>query len=154
MEIPSILFLGCLVFLVAFCSWKALNFAYLRPRKLERFLRKQGFKGNRFKFLYGDTKEMRQIFEASKTGSINLDDDIKPRVGGFIAKAIATYGNYCFVWLGPKPSVIINDPEIAKEILTKTETFGKTLLNDRLLRHLVTGVASMKERNGSSTEKF
>ncbi|EPS71635.1 hypothetical protein M569_03125, partial [Genlisea aurea] len=116
------------------------NFAYFRPKKLEGFLRKQGFKGNRFNFLYGDVKEMLQFFEASKTKPINLNDDIKPRAVGFFNKTITTYGKKCFAWIGPTPALILNDPEIVKDIFNKTDAFGRGQPMNPFIRLIVTGL--------------
>ncbi|EPS71634.1 hypothetical protein M569_03124, partial [Genlisea aurea] len=127
---------------LVFYSWRAITFAYFRPKKLERFLRKQGFKGNRFNFLYGDIKEMVQFFEASKARPINLDDDIKPRAVGFLNKTITTYGKNCFIWFGPRPSVILNDPEIVKDVLNKTDAFVKGQPSNPLLKLLATGLVT------------
>ncbi|EPS59034.1 hypothetical protein M569_15776, partial [Genlisea aurea] len=73
---------------------------------------------------------------------ISLDDDIKPRAVGFFNKTITTYGKKCFIWIGPKPAVILSDPLIVKDVLNKTEAFGQGKHSNPLGRLLVTGLIS------------
>lgn len=39
---------------------------------------------------------------------------------------IELVGENCFIWFGPKPAVLISDPEMIKEILSKNYVFQKT----------------------------
>lgn len=59
---------------------RILNWVWLRPRKLENILRKQGFKGNPYKFFFGDVKALIKMGEEAKSKPIGLSDDILPRV--------------------------------------------------------------------------
>ncbi|KAL1560585.1 unspecific monooxygenase [Salvia divinorum] len=104
-----------LAFVALIYTWKLLNWAYFNPKKLEKALRKQGLKGNPYKLVYGDYKEIMQTFIQGRSSPINLHDDIKPRLQGFFLNIIQKYGNECFFWIGPKPSVILTDPELLKE---------------------------------------
>ncbi|KAI8552353.1 hypothetical protein RHMOL_Rhmol06G0260100 [Rhododendron molle] len=66
------------------CAWKAVNWVWLRPKQLERCLRDQGFKGNPYRFLYGDSKEFGTAIIAARSKPMDAnDDDIVPRVGPF-----------------------------------------------------------------------
>ncbi|PKI58935.1 hypothetical protein CRG98_020681 [Punica granatum] len=62
-------------------AWRVLNWVWLRPKKLERLLREQGFKGNPYKFLYGDLKESAKMIKESKSRPIGLSDDPVPPFG-------------------------------------------------------------------------
>ena len=88
-----------LAFAALIYTWKILNWAYIKPKKLEKALRKQGLRGNPYKLVYGDFKEIMQTIIEARSSPINLHDDIKPRVQGFFLNTIQKYGNFlnfCF----------------------------------------------------------
>ncbi|EPS68899.1 hypothetical protein M569_05873, partial [Genlisea aurea] len=95
----------------------------------EKLLRKEGFRGNNYRLLYGDLKDLVTILEASKSNPIDIDDDIKPRLISFLLKTLKTYGKETFIWLGPTPAIVLLDPELVKEVLTKTDVYGKPGFN-------------------------
>lgn len=74
--------------------WQFFNWVWLKPRKAERFFRKQGMKGNSYKFLYGDTKEADLMYKKSYSKPIGLNDDILPRIMPNILDAVQKYGIY------------------------------------------------------------
>ncbi|KAG5545984.1 hypothetical protein RHGRI_018223 [Rhododendron griersonianum] len=123
------------------CAWKAVNWVWLRPRQLERCLRDQGFKGNPYRFLYGDYKEFAsEIKEArSKPPMESSDNDIVPRVIPFHQYFVNLHGTNYFAWLGPKPRLNITDPKLIKEILSNIDVFRKPAMNP-LGKLLLTGV--------------
>uniref|UniRef100_A0A0D3DWW4 Uncharacterized protein n=1 Tax=Brassica oleracea var. oleracea TaxID=109376 RepID=A0A0D3DWW4_BRAOL len=51
------------VFLIGFSIlilnwvWRAVNWVWLRPKRLEKYLKKQGFSGNSYRILMGDMRE-------------------------------------------------------------------------------------------------
>ncbi|KAG8386770.1 hypothetical protein BUALT_Bualt03G0183500 [Buddleja alternifolia] len=136
---------ACLAFVFVFViyyTWRVLNWAYITPKRLEKRLRKQGLKGNSYKLVYGDLKEMLKTIEEAKSKPINLDDDIKPRVIAFLIKIVQKYGNESFIWLGPRPIVIITDPELIKEVMTKFNVYQKQPNSSPLTKLLAQGVVS------------
>ncbi|KAK2979911.1 hypothetical protein RJ640_029574 [Escallonia rubra] len=106
-------------------AWRVLNSVWLRPRKLEKYLRQQGLRGTSYKLLYGDMKEVSAMMKEVQSKPIGLSDDIVPRLIPFAQKAIKNYGKNCFTWLGPKPLVYIMDPDLIKEITTKNFQFRR-----------------------------
>ncbi|KAD2804263.1 hypothetical protein E3N88_37640 [Mikania micrantha] len=93
-------------------GWKLLNWVWLEPKKLEKWLRDEGYKGNSYRFPLGDL--------------IELSTRIKE-------------GKKSFVWFGPKPRVYIRDPELIKEILLRPNDFMKPHpepFRDRIVRGL------------------
>lgn len=96
------------------CAWKLVNWVWLRPKQLERCLRDQGFKGNPYRFLYGDSKEFASMIKEAKSKTMEAsDDNIVPRVIPFHQYFInrhgtyvtLTYSLYCSCYYrGPKPS--------------------------------------------------
>ncbi|KAH7861086.1 hypothetical protein Vadar_021576 [Vaccinium darrowii] len=122
------------------CAWKIVNWVWLRPKQLERCLRDQGFKGNPYRFLYGDSKEFASTIKEAKSKTMEAsDDDIVPRVVPFHQYFVNRHGTNHFVWLGPTPRLTITDPKLIKEILSKSEVFQKPALNPHF-KLLVTGI--------------
>ncbi|KAL3502797.1 hypothetical protein ACH5RR_037246 [Cinchona calisaya] len=121
--------------------WRVFNWVWLKPKKLEKQLKEQGIKGNPYKLLYGDFKEISTLFKEAHSKPINLSDDILPRVIPYFPEAIKKYGKNTYVWLGPTPLVLILDPGQIREIMQKIYLFQKPRANP-LSRLLVEGLAS------------
>ncbi|KAK3029560.1 hypothetical protein RJ639_038449 [Escallonia herrerae] len=120
-------------------AWRVLNSVWLRPRKLEKYLRQQGLRGTSYKLLYGDMKEVSAMMKEAQSRPISLSDDIVPRLIPFAQKAIKNYGKNCFTWLGPKPLVYIMDPDLIKEITTKNLQFRRPNRDNPLTKLLAKG---------------
>ncbi|CAH1427403.1 unnamed protein product [Lactuca virosa] len=54
----------------------------------------QGLKGNSYRFLFGDLKEMAQMTQQAKSKPIDFKDDIMPRALPFVHKSVAAYGTF------------------------------------------------------------
>ncbi|XP_073141810.1 cytochrome P450 CYP72A219-like [Henckelia pumila] len=139
---PEVLCAIIAAFALLICVWKAANWVWLRPKKLENLLRKQGFRGNPYRFLTGDFKELRKMIEEARSKPISVDDDIKPRVIPFPLKTIKKYGNASFIWLGPKPLVFITDPTLVKEVMSKSNLYQKPKNDNPLANLLAQGLVS------------
>ncbi|KAL8267245.1 hypothetical protein R6Q59_004589 [Mikania micrantha] len=72
-------------------GWRFFNWAWLRPKRTEKSLREQGLAGNRYRFLFGDLKEVVQTTEQAKLKPIKLTDNIVPRIIPFYYTAANTY---------------------------------------------------------------
>lgn len=73
-------------------AWRVLNWVWLRPKKLEKYLRQQGLSGNSYRFLFGDLKENVIMLKEAKSRPINFDDNIAIRVMPFVFKLFKDYG--------------------------------------------------------------
>lgn len=73
-------------------AWRVLNWVWLRPKKLERYLRQQGLSGKPYMLLYGDLKETTVMLKQAKSRSFNVSDDITPRLIPFLRKMVKDYG--------------------------------------------------------------
>ena len=73
-------------------GWRVLNWLWLRPKKLERLLRKQGLQGNPYRILIGDTKDILKMQKEARSKPMNLSDDIVPRVFSHVQQSVNKYG--------------------------------------------------------------
>ncbi|XP_045801121.1 cytochrome P450 72A68-like isoform X9 [Trifolium pratense] len=132
-----------ILILVTLCliwAWKVLNWLWLRPKKLEKLLREQGLQGNPYRILVGDTKDLFKMEKEARSKSMNLTDDILPRVNPYIHHSVKIHGKNSFIWFGIKPRVTLTEPEQIKDVLNKISEFPKT--NYKIFKLLASGVAS------------
>ncbi|KAK9937708.1 hypothetical protein M0R45_014480 [Rubus argutus] len=124
-------------------AWRALDWVWFKPKRLERCLRVQGLKGNSYRLLYGDMKENSILLKQAKSKPMNLSSshDIAPRLIPIVEQTVKTYGKNSFVWIGPIPRVNIMNPEDIKAVFTNLDDFQKPALNP-FFKMLITGVAS------------
>ncbi|XP_059302783.1 cytochrome P450 72A397-like [Lycium ferocissimum] len=135
---PMVMTIG-LVLILTWAAWWILQYIWLRPKKMEKWLRKQGFKGNNYRLWHGDLKDMNKMNTDAFSKPISLTDDILPRVVPFHHHIIQEYGKKSFIWHGPTPRVHIMEPELIREILFKYNTFRKPM-SQPLVSLLVRGV--------------
>ncbi|CAN4103181.1 unnamed protein product [Withania somnifera] len=126
-------------------AWRLLDWAWFKPRKLNKCLRKQGLKGNSYKLVFGDIKELAKSFEDVKSKPLNVsDDDISPRILPYFVETIKKHGKNSFIWVGPKPMVLVWDPEIIRDVFNKHALYQKPE-STPLTKLLAQGVASYEE---------
>ncbi|KAI4388234.1 hypothetical protein MLD38_000581 [Melastoma candidum] len=125
METYFSILLSILLFPVLVIAWSALNWVWIRPRKLERILRLQGFSGNPYRFLYGDLRDSSLMLSQARSRPSSVSDDVKTRVLPFLNQLVKTQGKNSFMWLGPIPRINIMDPSHLKEILSKIHDYQK-----------------------------
>ncbi|XP_040930289.1 cytochrome P450 CYP72A219 isoform X2 [Gossypium hirsutum] len=123
-ELVSLLVVGLLMI----WGWRALNWVWLAPKRLERCLRQQGLAGNSYRFLSGDIKELFTMSRQTRAKPMPLSDDIGPYVVPFQHQTVNQYGKNSFTWFRPRPRVNITDPEKIREILNKFNDFQKNML--------------------------
>ncbi|KAG5597302.1 hypothetical protein H5410_038534 [Solanum commersonii] len=133
----------CVAFLLVY-TWKVLNWAWFKPKKLEKYLRKSGLKGNQYKLLYGDLKEFTESVIEAKSKPVNFSDDIAQRIIPFFFDSINKNGKNSFMWLGPYPVVLITDPEHLKEIFTKNYVYLKQNHPNPMTKLLAQGLANLE----------
>ncbi|XP_057792310.1 cytochrome P450 CYP72A219-like [Salvia miltiorrhiza] len=145
---------ACVALIVLVQAWKLLNMMYLTPKRLERILRKQGFKGNPYRFPAGDLKELGLAIHELLSKPLRLEDDIKPRVMTFVHKTMQKHGNESFFWQGPQPSVIITDVGLIKEVTAKHAVFGKPLTPNPLTDLFASGVVTLEKDKWAKHRKI
>ncbi|KAK4493042.1 hypothetical protein RD792_018143 [Penstemon davidsonii] len=126
MNLSSVLTSFLIIASVTFAV-KVLNWIWFSPKKLEKFLRKQGLNGNPYRLLVGDMNDLIGVVKSEQSKSIQLFDNLSSHIMPYFHQIIQKHGQNPFTWFGPSPRLIITDPHIIKEILTKPELFHKTL---------------------------
>ncbi|XP_009617254.1 cytochrome P450 CYP72A219 [Nicotiana tabacum] len=144
---------AAIIITLVVCIWRVLNWVWFRPKKLEKLLRKQGLKGNSYRILYGDMKELSGMIKEANSKPMNLSDDIAPRLVPFFLDTIKKYGKKSFVWLGPKPLVFVMDPELIKEVFSKNYLYQKPHSNP-LTKLLAQGLVSQEEDKWAKHRKI
>ncbi|CAA2987637.1 cytochrome P450 CYP72A219-like [Olea europaea subsp. europaea] len=144
----------CCAFVLLIYTWRVLDWVWFKPKKMEKCLRQQGLNGNSYRFLYGDLKGLISMLQKAKSKPINLSDDIKRRIIPFFLKTLENYGTNAFMWLGPRPLIIITDPELIKEVLTKNYVYQKPVNMNPLTKLLVQGVVSYEEDKWAKHRKI
>lgn len=73
--------------------WSALNWVWLRPKRIERRLKQQGLQGNSYRPLIGDIRDMVKMIKEAKSKPMDPhSNEIAPRVLPFVVHTIAKYG--------------------------------------------------------------
>ncbi|KAF3339942.1 cytochrome P450 CYP72A219-like protein [Carex littledalei] len=137
------LFLGAFSLLLLWGAAQVLEWAWLRPRRLDQALRKQGLRGTVYRSLAGDLKENTRLNKEACAKPITFSHDIVPRVAPLFHRSMKEFGKQSFTWFGPIPRITIRDPELVREILSnkfghfqkqKPSRFGR-LLADGLVNY-------------------
>ncbi|WRX28384.1 Cytochrome P450 - like 10 [Theobroma cacao] len=144
MEVPPVIgiSLSFLVVGILVWGWRILDWVWMRPKRLERCLRKQGLTGNSYRFLSGDIKESFAMSRQARSKPMPLSDDITQYVGPFLHQTVKNSGKSSFSWVGPIPRVTIMEPEEIREIFTKFNDFQKPHSNP-LVTLLVSGLVNL-----------
>ncbi|KAK4714488.1 hypothetical protein R3W88_020395 [Solanum pinnatisectum] len=135
-------------------TWRVLNWAWFKPKKLEKYLRKSGLKGNPYKLFYGDLNELTNKLNEARSKPINFSDDIAQRLIPFFLDSINKNGKSSFVWLGPYPTVLITDPEHVKEIFTKNYGYQKIAHPNPFAKSFAKGLAFLEEDKWAKHRKI
>ncbi|KAI9083486.1 hypothetical protein K1719_034428 [Acacia pycnantha] len=141
LKVASSTVVGIVIAVIVILIGRVANWVWVRPKRLERCLRRQNLKGNSYRPVFGDLKEMGHMVQVAKSKPINLDDNIIPRVLPFHHQLIQNYGKNSFMWFGPNPVVTIMNPEDIKEVFTNISVFQKIPTNS-LTKPLITGLVS------------
>ncbi|KAG8370316.1 hypothetical protein BUALT_Bualt14G0104200 [Buddleja alternifolia] len=127
--------------IVILWAWKVFNWAWLEPKRMEKFLRSQGLKGNSYRFLLGDSREISDMYEEAYSKTLGPYDDIVPRVMPFIEKTVKTYGYNSFAWIGPRARIIISEAELMRVVLNKHRNYQKSFrVFNKIIRLAIGGL--------------
>ncbi|CAB4277173.1 unnamed protein product [Prunus armeniaca] len=59
-------------------GWKVVNWVWLKPKKLERYLRQQGLSGNSYRLLTGDLTDNSKMTKEALSKPMEFSHDIVP----------------------------------------------------------------------------
>ncbi|KAF5199593.1 Cytochrome p450 [Thalictrum thalictroides] len=145
MEVVLLCFLVVFLVLVAVWTLKTVNWLWLKPMKMKKYLKKQGIDGPSYKLFYGNLKEIVSMMKKARSKPMELSHHIAPRLLPFDDQTVKVYGKMFVSWIGPTPRLNIMDPELIREILSnKFGHFGKVRSNP-LGKLLATGLVSYQD---------
>ena len=122
------LFLLLVIFLVIL--WKFIYSFIWVPWRIENHFQKQGIRGPGYRLISGNTNEIKSIFAKALSKPIPFDHDIIHRTAPFYYRWSIKYGKTFLYWFGTTPRLAIFEPDMIKEILTKSDgSFEKIPLN-------------------------
>ncbi|CDY13716.1 BnaA06g32070D [Brassica napus] len=105
--------------------WKACWIFLLRPWMITRRFKKQGISGPKYRFVYGNLKEIKKMKKEAKDWVLDPNsNDIFPRVVPHYHNWLSQYGETFIYWNGTKPTLFISDPELGKQILSRKLGFA------------------------------
>ncbi|KAL8189217.1 hypothetical protein R6Q57_028783 [Mikania cordata] len=135
--------------------WTVVQWVWLRPRAIERCLRKQGLRGPPYRLLHGDTNQMATMARQALMNSnpIGLSDNFLPTVLPFYHHIIHTYGKNSFTWKGPTARITTMDPELIKEVLVNNKIYKKPTPNP-MVKLLVSGIPSYEDQKWAKHRKI
>ena len=82
-DATTMMFVGFCIAFVTILLTKALSWLWLEPKRAERYLRRQGLKGNSYTLFFGDIKAISTLIQKAKTKPLDINDDVTPRLVPF-----------------------------------------------------------------------
>ncbi|KAF1001430.1 hypothetical protein AG4045_006302, partial [Apium graveolens] len=116
---------------------KQANKYWFRPKKMEKRLREIGFKGNPYRIIFGDSKDVDRMRAQVTSKPMELSA-ISYSVFYHITYICSRSKKY-FIWFGMKPRLSILDPMLVKDILSRPNEFRKPG-NDQMGTNMVPSI--------------
>ncbi|KAF9596062.1 hypothetical protein IFM89_006989 [Coptis chinensis] len=66
--------------LVILYTWRLLNWIWLKPMKMEKYLREQGIRGPPYRLFYGNIKEIMVSMKKARSKPMELSHCVTPRI--------------------------------------------------------------------------
>ncbi|KAG9447966.1 hypothetical protein H6P81_014094 [Aristolochia fimbriata] len=115
---------GAPLLLIVFTSllliWilRVIHIFWVKPKRLERHLKRQGIPGDPYSLFVGDLKKMGEVTRAALSKPMTqMNHEIVPRVVAFVHRTVQKHGKISVIWNGPTPRVIIMDAELIRLII-------------------------------------
>nr|XP_017234298.1 PREDICTED: cytochrome P450 CYP72A219-like isoform X1 [Daucus carota subsp. sativus] len=132
---------------------KLANTYWFRPKRIEKRLRKLGFRGSQYRIIFGDAKDIGKMRAASTSKPMEPSDKIASRILPYYHNMVQKHGKTFFFWFGTKARLNISDPVLVKDILSRTDEFRKPN-NDQMARVLVGGLFSSEGKTWAQHKKI
>lgn len=84
--------LGLMTIAIAWILMVVLEWVWLKPKKLEKWLRQHGFSGNSYRLLHGDIKDRTQLHIQAASQPISISDSHQRRILPYDYHILQTYG--------------------------------------------------------------
>ncbi|KAL6619257.1 hypothetical protein ACP70R_034396 [Stipagrostis hirtigluma subsp. patula] len=109
------------------CALRLLHAFLWVPQRLERRLRRQGVRGPPRRLLSGNAADYRALHAAAHSAPLAaFHHSIVARAAPHYREWPARYGRPLVFWLGPRPRLVVSDPELVKAALADaTGAFDK-----------------------------
>ncbi|CAM0907022.1 unnamed protein product [Alopecurus aequalis] len=128
---------------LAWFAVRALEWAWWRPRSLERALRSQGLRGTAYRSVAGDAPLLVRLNKEARSRTMPLGcHDVVPRAMPLFHQAMKEHGKTSITWFGPVPRVTITKPELVREVLSNKFGHFEKLTFGRLQKMLHNGLGS------------
>eukprot|EP00257_Ricinus_communis_P001632 XP_002512042.2 cytochrome P450 CYP749A22 [Ricinus communis] len=119
--VSSCIFVCFISFLIKF-----LYEIWWNPIRIQSSLRSQGIQGPSYRFYYGNSQDMVKMRMEALRSSTELSHQLLPRVQPHIYFWINLHGKNYVSWLGPRPQLVLTEPNLVKEVLSnRDETYPK-----------------------------
>uniref|UniRef100_A0A1W7HBX9 Cytochrome P450 n=1 Tax=Scoparia dulcis TaxID=107240 RepID=A0A1W7HBX9_SCODU len=122
-----------LLFLVIILARSLVKFVYSYiyfPWKITKHFEKQGIQGPPYHLIYGNTEDMKKLMKEATSKPINPPShDILRRIAPYYDIWSNQYGKKFLMWYGPKPLLMLSEPDMIKELLITNACMGKDSFN-------------------------
>uniref|UniRef100_A0A166D105 Cytochrome P450 n=1 Tax=Daucus carota subsp. sativus TaxID=79200 RepID=A0A166D105_DAUCS len=133
-----------------------LNKLWLTPIRKQRFLRQQGIKGNSYKFLHGNTKDILSMRRQSMAIPMDcLSHNLFPKLQPHFYSWLKIYGKNFLTWYGPRPELFVTEVEYIKEIMNKVQDYPKIEMSTGFVKVLLgDGLVTAKGKKWAKQRKL
>ncbi|XP_075496985.1 cytochrome P450 CYP749A22-like [Primulina tabacum] len=125
------------LFIIALILLRFIYKVIWKPFRIQSAMRRQGMTGPSYKLIHGSTKEAMFLKQQAAKGPMELSHDIFPRIHPNFYAWMKIYGKNFLTWNGPRPLMVISEPELAKEILSNKEGMYPKVKIDGVAEKLV-----------------
>ncbi|XP_010533180.1 PREDICTED: cytochrome P450 734A1 [Tarenaya hassleriana] len=138
---PKVLFLSVMVGCVMV---KGVALLWWRPRKIEEHFSKQGIRGPPYHFFIGNVRELVGMMLKASSHPMPFSHNILPRVLSFYHHWRKIYGATFLVWFGPTFRLTVADPDLIREIFSRSEFYEKNEAHPLIKQLEGDGLLSLK----------
>ncbi|KZV48062.1 hypothetical protein F511_31037 [Dorcoceras hygrometricum] len=129
---------------------------WLNPIRVQYLMKSQGINGPPYEFLHGNTKDIISMRRVSMEKAMEgISHNIFPRILPHVHSWENLYGANFLTWYGFQAQLVVNEPELVKEILTnKNDSYPKIDLEGYAKKLLGDGVSSSKGEKWAKMRKL